>query len=287
VLSPWAVDIVIDMSRVSLAETCPRFKPPAVWVSYGHAIYLGPSLGLAPHSAAVDCLALGVETGFIVRSPEFEDHGVRSVLVPARSRHQILSAEGLMMFAYFDPGGARARECRRRMAGAEHGFGFNHDAETELIRLCCIQSPDPVKVLDCAAQRVVGAIDPRIAAAIDMIRTEPARSDPAAEIARKVGLSRSYFLRLFTAQTGTSFRRYRMWARMLYVVQQISHGYDLTGAAIEAGFASPSHFSDTFNDMFGLTASKLLNTGVTLTATGDCQSGFIAPDPRPGQHASG
>jgi methylphosphotriester-DNA--protein-cysteine methyltransferase len=60
-----------------------------------------------------------------------------------------------------------------------------------------------------------------------------------------------------------------MWARMLYVVQQISNGHDLTGAAIAAGFASPSHFSDTFNRMFGLTASKLLDTGITLTATGD------------------
>jgi AraC-like DNA-binding protein len=239
-----------------------------VWVSYGHAIYLGPSLGLAPHSAAVDCLALGVESSFILRCPEFEDHTVRSVLVPARSRHQILSDEGLMMFAYFDPGGACGRECRRRMAGAEHGFGFNHDAETDLIRLCRTQSPDPAKLLDCAARPVVGAIDPRIAAAIDMTRAQPARSDPAAELARKVGLSRSYFLRLFTAQTGTSFRRYRMWARMLYVVQQISSGYDLTGAAIEAGFASSSHFSDTFNRMFGLTASKLLGTGFTLTATG-------------------
>jgi AraC-like DNA-binding protein len=172
-----------------------------------------------------------------------------------------------MMFAYFDPGSARARECRRRMACAEHGFGFSHDAETDLIRLCRTRSPDPVRLLDCAARPVVGAIDSRIAAAIEMTRAQPARSDPAAEIARKVGLSRSYFLRLFTAQTGTSFRRYRMWARMLYAVQQISNGHDLTGAAIEAGFASPSHFSDTFNHLFGLTASKLLNTGVTLTAT--------------------
>src|SRR5262249_42868939 len=157
----------------------------------------------------------------------------------------------------FDPGSARARECRQRMESAESGFGFNHQAEAELIRLCRNRSPDPVRLLDCAAGPQVGAIDPRIAAAIETIRAQPGLSEPAVEIARRAGLSRSYFLRLFTAQTGTSFRRYRLWARMLHVMQRISDGYDLTGAAIEAGFASPSHFSDAFNQMFGLTATTL------------------------------
>ena len=203
--------MVTTVRRSLLPETGPRFDPPAVWVSYGHAVYLGPSLGLAPHSTAVDCLALGVDTSFILRRPEFEDRTTRSVLVPARSLHQIVSLEGLMMFAYFDPSSARARGCRRRMEGAESGFGLNHHAEAELIRLCRNRSPDPVRLLDCAAGTQVGAIDPRIAAAIETMRVQPGRPEPAVEMARRVGLSRSYFLRLFTAQTGTSLRRYRLW----------------------------------------------------------------------------
>lgn len=47
-------------------------------------------------------------------------------------------------------------------------------------------------------------------------------------------------------------------------MQRVSDGYDLTRASIEAGFASPSHFSDAFNQMFGLSATTLLSTGVTI-----------------------
>lgn len=193
------------MRRSPLPEKSLRFVPPAVWVSYGHAIYLGPSLGLAPHSTAVDCLALGVDTSFILRRPEVEDRTTRSVVVPARSLHQIASVEGLMMFAYFDPSSARARECRERMENVESGFGFNHRAEAELIRLCRNRSPDPVRLLDCAAGPQVDAIDPRIAAVIEIIRQQPGRSESAAEIARRAGLSRSYFLRLFTARLAPVF----------------------------------------------------------------------------------
>jgi hypothetical protein len=39
---------------------------------------------------------------------------------------------------------------------------------------------------------------------------------------------------------------------------------DLTTAATDAGFASPSHFSEAFHRMFGLQPSRLLAAGVTI-----------------------
>jgi AraC-like DNA-binding protein len=258
-----------SVSRSPLPETCPRFEPPAVWVSYGYAVYLGPSLALAPHSTAVDCLAIGVDASFSLRRPGSENRTARSVLVPARSLHQIISDDGSMMFAYLDPSSAGARKCRQRMARADGGFGFDHEAESELIRLCRDESPDPVRLLERAAGSAVHAIDPRIAAAIEAIRAQSGRSDSAAQIASSIGLSRSYFLRLFAAQTGTTLRRYRLWARMIRAMQRVSQGCDLTRASMEAGFASPSHFSDTFNKIFGLTATALLKSGITIILADD------------------
>lgn len=77
-------------------------------------------------------------------------------------------------------------------------------------------------------------------------------------MAAAVNLSQSRFLHLFSAHSGTSFRRYRLWARMRYAAAAVSMGADLSTAASDAGFASPSHFSDTFRAMFGLTASQML-----------------------------
>ncbi|WP_405134454.1 helix-turn-helix domain-containing protein [Nocardia sp. NBC_01388] len=102
------------------------------------------------------------------------------------------------------------------------------------------------------------AMDPRIDAALKTIRSDFAANPTAAELAAAAKLSVPRFLHSFSAETGTSFRRYRLWARMAHVARAVGEGADFTTAAIEAGFASPSHFSDTFHAMFGLTASALL-----------------------------
>ncbi len=63
---------------------------------------------------------------------------------------------------------------------------------------------------------------------------------------------------------GTSFRRYVQWARMIRVGRAYSAGHDLTRAAVDAGFAAPSHFSDTFRAMFGLTPAAFLTVNGEL-----------------------
>jgi AraC-like DNA-binding protein len=90
------------------------------------------------------------------------------------------------------------------------------------------------------------------------------RTISAEELAISCGLSTSRFLHLFPTHTGTSFRRYRLWTRMLRVAELIAERRDLTTAATDAGFANPSHFSEAFHRMFGLQPSRLLAAGVTI-----------------------
>jgi AraC-like DNA-binding protein len=158
---------------------------------------------LDPHSGAVHCVALGVDAPFTL-SDGTGERRVRSALIPARTRHQIVSEGGRMLFLYLDP----------------------------------------------------DLTDDRIRTALSTLLADPALS--ATQVAAEINLSTSRFLHLFSAQAGTSFRRYRLWARMLRVAGALSRGADLTSASAEAGFASPSHFSDTFRDLFGLTAGTLL-----------------------------
>ena len=44
----------------------------------------------------------------------------------------------------------------------------------------------------------------------------------------------------------------------------LADGHNLTTAAVEAGFASPSHLADRFKTTFGLSATQLLATGLTI-----------------------
>jgi AraC-like DNA-binding protein len=126
----------------------------------------------------------------------------------------------------------------------------------------------PFTLVDSAGERRVrSALDPpltddRIRTALATLLADPALSAP--QVAAEINLSTSRFLHLFSAESGTSFRRYRLWARMLRVAAALNRGADLTSASAEAGFASPSHFSDTFHDLFGLTVSALLGRRARL-----------------------
>lgn len=150
------------------------------------------------------------------------------------------------------------------MTGVHDGIGLTHDAEAEILRLAGADEPDPRAMLACVSGPESECVDERIVEAMERLRAKPGAMIAAPDLAAAVDLSTSRFLHLFSAETGTSFRRYRLWARMLHVGAAVADGSDLTTASIEAGFASPSHFSDSFRAMFGMSAAALLAGGTRI-----------------------
>lgn len=246
---------MLVMTDTALPETC---CPEAVlWAGLGRAAYLGPSLRLRAHSGSVHCFALGVDEPFTVLADGVERR-VRSALIPARTRSQLVS-DGRMLFLYRDPSAAWLAGIRAKMT-ALLPIHIDHQDESALTREAQ-NGRLPVSVLGPS-----GAVsDARVRAALDLLRTDPGGRLTAAQVAASVHLSPSRFQHLFSAETGTSFRRYRLWARMQHVAAAVSRGATLTQAATDAGFASSAHFSDSFRDMFGLSATRLLTPATRLT----------------------
>ncbi|MDT5103353.1 MAG: hypothetical protein QOI25_866 [Mycobacterium sp.] len=118
--------------------------------------------------------------------------------------------------------------------------------------------------LDLAAPAAERVIDPRIVFAARRIRADPATAVSSRELAAEAGLSESRFLHLFRDEAGTSLRRYRLWVRLVAAGTAIAAGKNLTTAAVDSGFASPSHLADRFKATFGLSATQLLGTGAIL-----------------------
>lgn len=240
-----------------LSRTCR--DGPVLWLWPGQAIYAGPSLVLGPHSGSVACLAVGLDAPFEVRAPD-EPVRARSALIAPRLRHRLTAGGDRMLFCYLDPASSRRLACEQRMTGGGAPVLTGHRDERALLAL-----DRPARDwLDLAAPPGPAAPDPRIRAVTALLLTETHRTFTAAEGAAACGLSASRFLHLFRAHTGTSFRRYRLWARMLTAGRTIGAGGDLTKAAADAGFATPSHFSDAFHRMFGLQPGRLLATGLTI-----------------------
>ena len=246
-------------AAAALPQTC----CPTVWLWPGQAMYAGPSLNLAPHSGSVWCFAVGIDGPLTVTTPDGATREGTSVLIPPRLTHQLTCLGSGLVSCYLEPTSARAEACRHAMSGFSGEIGVGHAAEQ---RLLFTPSGDEsaCRWLDLAAPGRRKVIDPRIAAATRRIREDPATAVSSRELAAEAGLSESRFLHLFRDELGTSLRRYRIWVRLVHAGTAIAAGSNMTEAAMKSGFASPSHLADRFKTTFGLSASQLLATGLTV-----------------------
>lgn len=246
-----------------VAAALPQTCCPTVWLWPGQALYAGPSLNLEPHSGSVWCFAVGIGGPLTVTTPDGTKHEGASLLIPPRLTHQLVCLGSGLVSCYLEPTSVRVDACRAKMSTSSGAIGIAHAAEH---RLAFTPSDDEsaCRWLDLAAPASQAVIDPRIAAAARRIRDDPATSVPSRELAVEAGLSESRFLHLFRDELGTSVRRYRIWVRLVHAGTAIAAGASLTEAAMKSGFASPSHLADRFKTTFGLSASQLLATGLTV-----------------------
>lgn len=78
------------------------------------------------------------------------------------------------------------------------------------------------------------------------------------EIAREVGVSVFHLSRVFHARTGFSLHAYRTQLRLRAALARLAERHaDLTGIALDLGFSSHSHFTETFRRTFGRTPSSV------------------------------
>lgn len=233
------------------------------WIRPGQLGYLGPDLGVDLHATSVGVLSVGLDAPFTLETAEHGWTTVRSAYAPARTAHRVVAPEGRILLLLIDPAGAPAVGVAAAMQRYTGPYGLDHRLEADLVA-ACDHGGDPDRLRALAGPPVPGTTDPRISRLVGDIRADPSQAFRADETASRLGLSTSHFLRLFAQHTGTSFRRYQQWARILHAVRGMVAGHELTRCAVDAGFASPSHFSDTFHQTFGLSPTALLNSHIQI-----------------------
>lgn len=75
------------------------------------------------------------------------------------------------------------------------------------------------------------------------------------ELAAVAGISKFYFARCFQKATGQSPARFVLEKRMQYA-RKLLEQHSVTSTAFLLGYANPSHFTEAFRSVFGLTPSQ-------------------------------
>ncbi len=101
--------------------------------------------------------------------------------------------------------------------------------------------------------------EPRLLRLAEMLIANPADARSLGEWAREVGTSKRTLGRLFTAQTGMSFRAWRQQRRLLRALELLATGDNVTVVAFELGYESASAFIAMFRRSFGTTPKRYLS----------------------------
>lgn len=251
----------------ALPQTCGEM--PVAWLGSGQAGYIGPDLGVDLHASSVGVLTVGLDAPIVVETPEHGLIRTRSVYAPARAQHRVIAPEGRILLLFTDSSASvdQGTSLAAAMQDQLGPYGLNHRLERELIA-ACRHTPDPADLYCLATPTGAAPTDRRIRRIVDEIRAEPAHILRADRSAQNLGLSTPHFLRLFAHHTGTTFRRYQQWNRLLQAARGLAVGHPLTRCAADAGFASPSHLSDTIHETLGTTASAMLGSRVRFEVSG-------------------
>ncbi|MEM9063870.1 MAG: AraC family transcriptional regulator [Planctomycetota bacterium] len=92
----------------------------------------------------------------------------------------------------------------------------------------------------------------RVEAAKALLASQMSEPISLTEVADHVGFSVFHLSRVFRERTGSTVYRYLTQLRMRAALERLAEGErDLTGLALDLGYASHSHFTDTFRREFG------------------------------------
>lgn len=92
----------------------------------------------------------------------------------------------------------------------------------------------------------------RVEQVIFLLKQNLAEPPSLEELGRKIGCSHFYLSRIFSNHTRKTITQYLRQLRMEHAAELLRSGeYNVTEAALEVGYASPSHFSQAFHEAFG------------------------------------
>jgi len=117
--------------------------------------------------------------------------------------------------------------------------------------------------VDCIAEAEVLLMqlplprDPRALRLAERLQAEPAETAELPELARDAGASVRTIQRLFLAETGLPFSRWRQRLRLLHAAAALGGGMSVTEAGLDAGYSGTSAFIAAFRKHFGVTPSRL------------------------------
>jgi AraC-like DNA-binding protein len=104
-------------------------------------------------------------------------------------------------------------------------------------------------------------VDSRAMRVVQLLLAGPGKQWTLETLCVDCGASKRTIERLFLTETGMTFAKWRQQLRLLHAMQLLACGEKVTGAALDAGYNSPSAFISMFRKQLGTTPTRYFEPG--------------------------
>lgn len=101
-------------------------------------------------------------------------------------------------------------------------------------------------------------IDPAVLRIVSDLYEAPIDRMSQTDLSDRLGLERTQALRHFKANTGQTFRRFKIWAAAIATARQAFNGAAVGSSGLESGFSDAAHVARTSRALFGMTPTQAL-----------------------------
>jgi AraC-like DNA-binding protein/quercetin dioxygenase-like cupin family protein len=112
---------------------------------------------------------------------------------------------------------------------------------------------DQLKAIQMIPLRLPHPSDPRAVRVAEVLLADPSDRRTFALICRVAGASKRTVERLFQADVGMTFGKWRQQLRLMEAMRLLAEGSKVTHAALESGYSTPSAFISMFRKTLGTT----------------------------------
>lgn len=115
---------------------------------------------------------------------------------------------------------------------------------------------EQLRAIEVVALQLPLPRDPRALRAARLLTTGEGMRRTLESVSRAAGASSRTLQRLFLAETGLTFEKWRQRARLIRSVELLSEGRKVTNVAFDVGYDSPSAFIAMFHRELGATPRR-------------------------------
>lgn len=234
----------------------------------GLTFFLGPLQQLEFHAMGAVAINIGLYQPFYMKGLDGMYQPYRFAIIPAGYRHDINAFDNIVACLIIEKNSIDFTQLRHKISRQKAGKVSELSNEwLECFQTIYQERPAKSEIkqmlyrlLGVDENNMPNNMDPRIVSALETIRLNPDINLKQQTLATSVGLSSSRFRHLFHEQTDVSFRRYRMWRRVVSAMGTLHQVDNLTYAAMEAGFTDSAHFNRCFRDTLGVNPSLVFRS---------------------------